>query len=954
VSINAPQVTLSSEIDARLPVAAVAEAREQWQRTAKAIAAGVRENRQVSPVELRRRYNSIRRLTGEARRMMLLSAAESDVSVRYAIDPHLISYYCTYWDDRGARDFDFLDGEWTSDEARERTRYFVHLVGSILRLPNLLCLNAGKTEIGQMLAGFLNEPPLGAKPASDKEEHLESFEKALEEIRSTAEVSRLLQVNPDQISGFILDKFEALITAGSIPLMQQQLSAARLIQVLKSGTLKAPIPALIETVTANQRQHLFYSRRLLDKFNRDDKASRAARLSFYRAYAWFVEDTQLREGRLSSDLSKLRPGEILNIEALLELHLIGLALELSDVPVRLQYITSSSALFAFASVFSPSDLKVELVHPRNVFFFDQNGDGTEEFPAVLGAPNAFVDAVAEDGVVRLAEIERFERDYVDLLRKVRSTYSFATVDSSRERGDLVTVMADFARAQKGHRRSSLEQKLAGISTHLETSSAQVKEAFALTAPELNVRGFDAYMAFVDQLAGERRHMVMVRKFGAPSAGVERVVCLLIGGGFRHIVKLYDSHAADLLGADLTSVKAITLSQFVDLMRDAPSNGAGQGDGSVNESRVAVALPSFVRAVYALADREWLLAQTFFDVAIDKLSSGGTTEPLVPSSSKEGRRRLMLHEALLLRHYARRGIAAHHEVDRRRERWYDLAGGDLRNAAEILITVEDESGYTTKYEPNSVRIALGAFGLIAEGLCLQVSEEPALQAGRLLRELLPRTEEKKIAWYELVSVMEPPKGGDPSPLHPAFSDDIDELNARILTILQGLVKTPDQQRHSVEFWRFIAIRALEIRLLVDLVAKLQGLELTLRDPSVEVAAHLESLLADHESFVRELSTGSDVKGEAAAPIHPFSHLLIAAHRLLNMAEEGGDEKMIEARKLVRAELLLVIARLHDGLGSGGFPQSISRRILSRFGPEMADELRSLADRLESDWMLVQPE
>jgi hypothetical protein len=939
-------------------------AREHWQRITDALEAGVREegDKRLSAANLRHRFNSIRRLTSEARQMILLSTAPDPSASLYAIDPHLIRGYCTFWDTAKFTAFDFMPNEWMAGEEKDRLQFIVYLLGSVLRMPNLICLEAGRQEISEMLSSFLDGHVRGA--SSQPDDQVATFERGLDEIKNTAKVSQAIGTDPSEISRFILQKFEALIETGGIPLMQQHLSISRLVQFLKTGNLKSPFGAISHRVSEEHQEKVQQAERLFMGFWRDADAVRAARTSFYRAYTTFARATTTDDsGRLSreivsGDIERLRPGELSNIHAIFEIHAINVALEAAEVPVKLRYVTDSTALFAFSSAFAPGDLMVDLVHPRHVFMFENRADSGHlgRFQAVFGGPNAFVGAVTEDGIIRLSELQKFEHDNVGLMRDVRSTYTFASVDNEAERSALAKVMQTFVSKYGGERREELRAKLQNIVEMLANTSAAVREAFSEAAPELSVQGFESYKDFVEGLAGtSRRSTMLVRSFAADGkeAGVSRLVCLLLSGGYRHIVKIYEPTVIQDVGKPWNeNVGCIDVSAFMNRTkaRGAAAATLAAGVDGPEADPVVRAVPDFLRALYGMVGREWLLAQTFCKASLAELGwrIEGEESPLEPCSgdSPEARRRLMGHEVLLLQHYARRGIAANFESGSRRRRWLSLALDDLHSAGSLLTTVFDLEGFATAYEPNSVRLSLAAFGLLIEQ-CVQARivdpTRPLILEEH--RTALPATERAELAWLGLTSLTGTAVDSAGQYLD-ALSQDLDQLNARIAGIQKNLTVDARGINHSPELWRFIALRGLEVRCLLDLLHRLKIVQLSEPRADAMNASKLGKLLLEHQNYVAT-ACGPEVSPQSKT-VHPFGEFLVIAHRLLDeTAQENGADDVSAFRK---GEYLLAISRLHNELSRAGFARAISRQLLSNFGLEAAEELRRLADLLEREWAL----
>jgi hypothetical protein len=946
----------------RISSNAIEEARDSWEASTNALLAGARAvgNQDVTVARLRRRYTAIKRLTAEARRMIMLSAAPETRQAVYAIDPHLIAGYCSFWDDSKFAAFNFLEKEWREGEQDDRIRFIVYLLGSILRMDNLICLEAGREEIADMLAHFLQ----GHEKSPDHDDQIAKFASSLENIQRTVDFSEQIKVPPEKISQFIMGKFEAMVGAGGIPLMQQQLSAARLAYILRARTLKASFFALRDKLGPDQQKPIALAEKLFCAIRRDDEFVRDARTSFYEAYASFSRAVTVRgEGLLSDDVARFRPGEFANIHALFELHLLNICLSEAGVRARIRYITDSLAMFSFVSAFQPDALEVELVHPRHVFIFENRltGGNLDRFQQVVTAPDAFADAVSADGAIRVDELDTFEEKYADTLRDVRATYSFAAMDFEPAREALADVMRRFIDDHGGRRSAELHANLSNIAERIAETSESVRRAFNRTAPELSELGFEAYKEFVENLSGEgRRTLMLVRRFGMDGGkgnAIPRLVCVPVGGGYRQIIKIYQPDVVKQLGNYDDAIGTIDVSTVIKSIKDILDRASGD-DRTAPDAAVAAALPDYTRALYAMVGREWLLAQTYCKTALRTLDPRDELKAddleIVHGDCPEARRRLMVQEVLIVQHFARRGIGTNLEGIGRRRRWLKLAAEDLYEAGRLIASVGDRGSYATRYDPNSVRLALAAFGMLIEWLALRAIRRPK---GRPLDAeeggaLLPQVDQPDLAWQGLASLM--------CPLSTHWGDndagrkiraDLDELNRRIGDILGQVRQGDDQIAHSYEFWRYIAVRGLGIRSLLDLMGRLSLVELDAEGDADRVDPHVAALFAEHEEYMeghRKASSGGET--DTLVPLHPFKDLILAAHLLMDLPETDTASQSLSI-KLRRGEILLSISRLQHALSPTGFPRSISKALLSRYGGDAAAQLREVANMLEREALLA---
>jgi len=929
----------------------LATASRGWAKTRDAIlkgAEGAGAGRLEHAQIVRTKYVAIRRLSDEARRITLLESEPQKMRTVYAIDPHLITGYCQYWREKFPN-FDFTQSEWDDDQDKERTEFIVFLLGAILDMRELICLDAGRQEIANILAYFLDEK----LPRADIERHLNTFDSALEAILDETGVIDRSPHSRKRASEAIWARFEALIGAGGMPYLRQSMAVARLSNVLRSGKLKSSFAALRSKMQVDGDAELAAITRaetLFNAFSRNDELFRDARSSLYHAYVAFADATNLGVGREPSDqLSTLRGGETSNINALFEMHLLNICLSEAGAQARVHYITDSPLLYEFVYGFPRNSFSVELVHPRHVFVFENKPtpENFARYQQVLVGPNAFVHAVALDDSVRLNELKRFEDEFRSVLRDVRNSYSFASIDSVQGRRHLAEVITDFVSrfGSEGMRRKldMVTDILESLSDKLEMRTGEVEQLFGSNADERSSVGFDAYRAFIENLPlKDRANTVLVRVFGDDEHGSPRIVCIPVSGGYRNLFKIYDPDV----------VRAVRREAGEQVMRKPINELLGMLDAGAQgkqDRTYRSALRDFGRAVYAMADREWLLAISFTQSVLRHLGHEPGLEDARPTArvtarTAEAHRRFLLQEALMVQHFARRGVAANLETLTRRQNRLLMAADDLCQSAALTQSVDDAESFDTAFEPNSVRQALSAIALTIEWLVVREMRRatgrripPCAQPGRML----PAARDAMVAWQGLAiaeRTLENYWGGLDAAT--SLAGDLELLTTRIAAIVEE-IERGEHAGHSADFWRYIQIRAVSLRALLALLVALEILPGETSLPSERERMQLRMLVRNHSVFVRGKGRPAN---EAEARLHPFANFLLDS---LSFIEGEAYETEDMTSHIRRSQALLAIIDDHYRLSENGFPRLVSQTFLTRYGPDAAERLKRLAETLKRE-------
>jgi hypothetical protein len=143
-------------------------------------------------------------------------------------------------------------------------------------------------------------------------------------------------------------------------------------------------------------------------------------------------------------------------------------------------------------------------------------------------------------------------------------------------------------------------------------------------------------------------------------------------------------------------------------------------------------------------------------------------------------------------------------------------------------------------------------------------------------------------------------------------------------------------HNPAYWRYIQQRALQLRLLIQLLRELNIFETSSPAPfDAGLITQFESQLVAHDEYV-ERKRGA--AASFARETHPFSSFLIDALRFTRgrkAASEAGEDEVVAM--LERCRALIAISKYHQELGWSSFARSVSQAFLSTHGSNTFREL-----------------
>ena len=227
-----------------LPANEVREAERGWLRTSRAVAEGleVRGRNQGTSSEFTRlkvRYLSIARYCSDARKLLDFHRFDNDAEdlkdrIIFTIDPHLLSAYSEPWHEGAHKGFFFLKNEETELSEEQKQQFAVLCYRSVFNSGSLAMLDSGRSEISRILAYF--ERSLDA----DRQE-LGKSQRVISELLADLHAAYVLE--NDKLSGidaikYLQQAFDNLMQIGGGPLLRQRLRLARLVQLMKSSSLR--------------------------------------------------------------------------------------------------------------------------------------------------------------------------------------------------------------------------------------------------------------------------------------------------------------------------------------------------------------------------------------------------------------------------------------------------------------------------------------------------------------------------------------------------------------------------------------------------------------------------------------------------------------------------------------------------------------------------------------------
>lgn len=939
---------------------AILEAKRRWRRTSEEIEKGLEVSEGLGVRahirnyrDLHDRYISIARYCDDAERLISFHSS-SDLSNQVelsAIDPHLLTAYSEPWNNRAHSGFRFFWGE-GNNWAPHELRFPVFTYAGLFQRSPAVLLDAGRSELSETLSYYVKmAEDRGNHPAEGERFDLDGFVK---ELSTTFE-------KPPTGSDVEATFFERLMLAGGQPRLRQRLSIARLVGVMKSSNFLSPemsVRKAVVEVAQGGNADEFYA---YSSFIRNNPAIlNDVRERLMYAYREFREASKAsfdNSGENSDGDITLRGGELHDLNAIIEIHVLNTCLKLSKVPVQLNYVTLSLRMYDFVRQFDKSELLVPILHPRSSIMLHNSeifAKHREEMALVVSNAIAFGHSIPEDGTITHEEIDRFESEFGDTLEATKNTFVHALADSHDERQEIVRSIDRIVANGSDFAVSEWTKIKAYLESHLELQVQAVGELFSTHSKELADQAWNAYEEFALLEDRSKRSIVLARRFEDKSADVNRLVLLPIGGAYRYLFSIHNEAAIKCFeNIPSDSFEPISLKALASRLESSLPSGSRD----TLLGRKSTSLKYFMRSVFAASHGQWALAEALATRAHDCFEPDdlNLTEMKEADAKAVSRAMQCDIEVLFLRHLCRRALAYSNGPGRGRNIWLKKSAEDLKASAQLgLLLPSSLVANKTEFDATSVRQALAAFALQIEWLTRQTSLDVANPLDCLPSVSASKDTPTPVAWADLClsgeAVINAPN---------LFRNAGLKLVERIGSI-RAAVTNGKADGHSVENWRYFHARAMTMVLTMDacvdsgLLSDDYGAGAD-QDTSINFEQAVLSW-REHEAWenrlIQKLSgdpqetkalESEDVKvgleREVVAGRNPFAAALLSAHRARTIATFTADEGSWSVTD--PAGLLSAFSNMDvncNELNPFGFPRRVIRSVKEKYAEALIHQLR----------------
>lgn len=950
-----------------IPNSAIREASRRWAGTSEELENGLESKHGAAKrggkhrfEKLRDRYISIARYCEDAQRLISFhsladkSQSPDDLTQQseiLAIDPHLLHGYSDPWDLTNFTAFYYFPKQGELDLQLPMFTY------SSLFHKKPMILDAGRTELSEMLSYFLKKAEGGGGGAPDGDElNLPKFFKDLEEEFG-------------QESDSIVDASEAfkrLMLAGGKPQLKQQLALARLVGVMKRDTFLPPELAISSALDGeeNDEHRLKISAYL--RFVRNNPAIlNDIRSSFSAAYREFRHKSELPSAvTTETDFnSPLRIGEMYDLDAIMEVHVLNTCLQIAEIPVQVNYVTLSSRMYGFIRQFDRSVVRVPLLHPRSASMFHNSKIfdlHKEEMARVVAGAIAFGGSIPENGAITEEKIENFQTEYTSSMESTGNTFTHALADAKDERDFMINSIAMLVK--EGSREEAIWKRVEGsFHNKLERQVTDTGALYSKNSQSLAEDGWSAYRDFATEGSRGQQPSVLVRRFSDPENDVNRLAILPVGGAYRYLFTIHNSKVmAAFEQVPTDSFQSMPLKEILSKIETAlDSKGPDSNQTQKNE-----AIMYFVRAVFAASHGQWALAESLATQADEKLILEEDTGLERLEEAFLARVKQCKVEVLFLRHMCRRALSYSNGPGPRRNQWLKKSAKDLCESAALTCTIDPKfSGVKTKIDPTSVRQALAAFGLQIEWLTKQ---EGQMESEPL--DCLPSGEQKPLFVWTGLNLSGSGVVQNRAGFRMAGQRVLEQVQEAYYSVVAG-----GAEEHSKENWRYLLLRAHTMLLTLDACVD-TGLDWKkYGDPPDDLKFEtklqaISDLWAEHEVWERscpaikldaepaikldaeEGKTSEAKEGGAAAddsgPVsprskNPFAAALLAAARVrLNVLEDRTDVENSVWKVSDPAAFLRDFSSMDtycNELNAFGFPRKVIRAVKKKYAKALINQL-----------------
>ena len=731
--------------------------------------------------------------------------------------------------------FSFIaDENLDASAATNDDRYRLFVYDSIFKDENVSLIEASRKELATTL-GYLHDVAL--QESATKVSRQDGVVELLGGLFSawfSAKVTRR-EFNP-------VEAFNKLMAVAGAPLAKQRLVFARFITAIKHGNFLPAEAAVLRALgiegQALRQETLDFSRIL--RLTRNNPAVIAAsRNQIHKFYEDFREVTSylgIRE-QTDQDHNLLRGGELLDLLAIHEIHVLNTCLEFCGLPCRFRYCTTSNRIFDFVRMFDRKNLRVPLVHPRNAFLYRNKkmfSKHVHDFRHIVShavAGGRSMDIKGERLSVAIRDFSKKHRSIVEL---VKYDFTHAVADEESERRLLLKVISttlellETPSKEQEQQRSSIINEL---DKKLGSQVERVKSDIKRRSSDLEVQAREVYESYLRPKTSQAS--VITRTHLPSETNHSRIVCLPTSGSYRRMFVVHQTPS--MAKASTLKDPSESLMSFDDLIASVKESHVDSLPGSQSNSlhdRIVRSITMYLQALIAASNRDWTLVNSIIEQAHEALRDkndkrenndtkwkyfGFEKSELVGAGSWL-KAKAMLHdqEILFLSNFCKRALSESSGSQQRRVSWLRRSRLDLSKSAELTLDIPRAlAKFQTRLNPVSCRQTLAAIGLATEWLVqIQENKLHSLSTTRqlTLEAVLPSClkceDAESIAWQGLDVISLPIQ---------SESDAIDfyiaavELVNRLQKCYEDVCR--HQNSHSAYFWRYKLLRAYSLKYLL---------------------------------------------------------------------------------------------------------------------------------------------
>lgn len=947
---NAPTL---AELKKRLHISeyTVSLAEGAWIDRRKALADGLgtrTTNGNVTPAEYvnhQDQYLSVARYCDEAREILSRykagGASEDDghpgssANANFgrkviAVDPHVIRAYCEFWRAAAHRGFVFLKGEFSSE--REERDYQLFVYASLIKGSKLVLLDAARSEISKIITFYseeLVERKDGASP---------SHAEMLRQLEGAAFASDYSST-PNGRLEFIHQKAIELISLRAGAAERQKFALARLNEVLRNGRFYQP-EALVRDAFGDDLQ--LEDQVKLDKF--DALVRKARRSSAFTgesfselvgAYERFKQSSEYSSNATPPHSVRLiRGGELDDLNAIHELHILNNCLRLCDVDAEIVYSTLSTRMYSFLSGFGKNDVLAPIIHPRTALIYQENKLAREQSSALetaLASPIAFGRGIAKDDRIRPEEIERFQSTMQEALVATREAFSYSAVAEEDGIEHYLVAFRDiFHKSADPRVASTYQATLVKLRKKIGDAINHIGDVYAdAVFKDISETTFEAYHKYTsDYLRGQ---LVAIRRY-QDDEGVFRYTVIPLTRNYRYMFYLHNSFLDDLFSAEITDkIVLVDMPTLLERVAEAADRELAKANVETIAYAKAFSARAFVRACYAACSGEWNLVQSMANAGLSKLRPFLPINPAEVIEANIARGHLLAQELHFLRHLAERALAESSANAGAHGSRLARAAYALNQCSQVTNSLPKSlAPFRTPYSATSMRDTLASIGLLVEW-CMKGTWRQITSHDRKLGPILAKTDNPQVAWFGLDILCSELDRNDEGIL-PRLLVVTETVLERALQCLNQ-VKSGNAQGHSEEMWRYICLRAYGMLISVNQAHGVLG-KAIYGGLSTEIVDATRSLRDQHNEFIyglkiipnystfESLSISENLDIENG--INPFLDGLLAVEDLV-VAAPGldGTRQVVDLPRALRA-----FADLDENcnrLYRFGFPRLFLRKI-----------------------------